>query len=742
MNSFSYLSALNEVQREAVETTDGPVLVLAGAGTGKTRVLTTRIAHLISQGKASPGGILAVTFTNKAAFEMQERVSSLLGRPVAGMAIGTFHSISARFLRAHAELVGLKSDYTILDDDDQVRLIKQLLKVENIDEKRWPARVLAGWIDRWKNRALTPDKVPGGEAGAFANGKGLKIYEMYQARLKILNACDFGDLLLHTVNIFQKHPDVLALYHNRFKYVLVDEYQDTNVAQYLWLRLLAQHNHNICCVGDDDQSIYSWRGAEVENILKFEKDFPEAKVVKLEQNYRSTANILATAAGLISANKGRLGKTLWTDGDAGEKVSVRNVWDGREEARFVGEEVETLQRQNISLNDMAVLVRAGSQTRAFEERFITLGIPYRVVGGPRFYERKEIRDAVAYLRVIAQPHDDPALERIINLPKRGIGQASLQKLHQFGRDRGISLYSSASNMIETDELPGKARNSIKNLLEDFDRWRREKEERSHTELTQLVLEESGYMAMWQADKNPDAPGRLENLKELIRAMGEFDNLQGFLEHISLVMATEMNKAEEKFSIMTLHSAKGLEFDTVFLAGWEEGIFPNPLALDESGLTGLEEERRLAYVGLTRAKRKAHIMFASQRQIYGQWQTLIPSRFLDDLPKESINLTSNIQVYSEPRKTTPSYSGRPNQSTTPTFSRIPNNRSRQRDRVIEGTVSRVTSAKPTLSDFAVGERVFHEKFGYGLVEDVEGNKLSVNFEATGPKKIIDSFVKRA
>ncbi|MHA1544160.1 MAG: ATP-dependent helicase [Alphaproteobacteria bacterium] len=742
MNSFPYLDALNEAQREAVEATEGPVLVLAGAGTGKTRVLTTRIAHLIAQGKASPGGILAVTFTNKAAFEMQERVTGLLGRPVAGMAIGTFHSISARFLRAHAELVGLKSDYTILDDDDQVRLIKQLLKVENIDEKRWPARVLAGWIDRWKNRALTPDKVPAGEAGAFANGKGLKIYEMYQARLKILNACDFGDLLLHTLGIFQKHPDVLANYHTRFKYVLVDEYQDTNVAQYLWLRLLAQHNHNICCVGDDDQSIYSWRGAEVENILKFEKDFPEAKVIRLEQNYRSTANILAAAAGLISSNKGRLGKTLWTDGEEGEKVSVRNVWDSREEARFVGDEVETLQSQKISLNDIAVLVRAGSQTRAFEERFITLGIPYRVVGGPRFYERKEIRDAVAYLRVIAQPHDDPALERIINLPKRGIGQASLQKLHQFGRERGISLYSSASNMVETDELPGKARNSLKNLLEDFDRWRHEKEERSHTQLTQLVLEESGYMAMWQADKNPDAPGRLENLKELIRAMGEFDSLSGFLEHISLVMATEMDKAEAKFSIMTLHSAKGLEFDTVFLAGWEEGIFPNPLALDESGLTGLEEERRLAYVGLTRAKRKAHIMFASQRQIYGQWQTLIPSRFLDDLPKVNINLTSNIQVYSAPKKTAPSYGGRPGQSTTPTYSRIPNNRTRQRDRVIEGTVSRVSKAKPTLSDFAVGERVFHEKFGYGLVEDVEGNKLSVDFEGTGPKKIIDSFVKRA
>ena len=744
MNNLHYLDPLNDAQRKAVETTEGPLLVLAGAGTGKTRVLSTRIAHLLATGKVTLGGILAVTFTNKAAFEMQGRVTRLLGRPVAGMAIGTFHSISARLLRSHAELVGLKPDFTILDDDDQVRLIKQLLKVENIDEKRWPARLLAGWVDRWKNRALTPERVPPGEAKAFADGRGLKIYSQYQERLKILNACDFGDLLLHVVTIFQKHPEVLERYQERYKYLLVDEYQDTNVAQYLWLRLLTGKAHNICCVGDDDQSIYAWRGAEVENILRFEQDYPEAQIIRLEQNYRSTGHILAAASGLISANQGRLGKTLWTASADGEKVAVRNFWDGREEARFVGEEVENLQSAKVSLNEMAVLVRAGSQTRIFEERFITLGIPYRVVGGPRFYERMEIRDAVAYLRVIAQRHDDPAFERIINVPKRGIGIATIQTLHKFARNKGISLFSAAMAVTEVDELRPQTKTAITNLLEDFSRWTAEVDTRPHTELAELVLEEAGYMAMWQNHKGADAPGRLENLKELIRAMGEFDSLAGFLEHISLVMTTEQNDSNEKFSIMTLHSAKGLEFDTVFLAGWEEGLFPNPLALDESGLAGLEEERRLAYVGLTRAKRKAHVLFASQRQIYGQWQSLIPSRFIEELPEENINVTSNIQVYPDPvRGSEPqhgSYQGFKAGSDKAAGLRSDWS-TRRTNRVIEGRSKRIKPKRPAVSDYAVGERVFHDKFGYGTVEDVEGNKLSVNFENSGVKKILDNFVNR-
>ena len=742
MEKLNYLDPLNDVQRQAVEATDGPVLVLAGAGTGKTRVLTTRIAHLLVTGKTTLGGIMAVTFTNKAAFEMQGRIAALLGRPVAGMAIGTFHSISARLLRSHAELVGLKPDFTILDDDDQVRLLKQLLKVENIDDKRWPARVLAGWIDRWKNRALTPDSVPPGEAASFAGGRGAKIYRDYQARLKILNACDFGDLLLHIVTIFQKHPEVLAHYQQRYQYLLVDEYQDTNVAQYLWLRLLTGKGHNICCVGDDDQSIYSWRGAEVENILRFEKDYPEAKIIRLEQNYRSTGHILAAAAGLISVNKGRMGKTLWTAEEDGEKVSVRNFWDGREEARFVGNEVENLQNQKLSLNEMAVLVRAGSQTRAFEERFITLGIPYQVIGGPRFYERMEVRDAIAYLRVIAQPHDDPAFERIINVPKRGIGVATVQTLHKYARAQGISLFSAAMAVTEVDELRPQARTAITRLLEDFSRWGQEKDTRPHIELVEMVLEESGYIAMWQNNKNADAPGRLENLKELVRAMGEFETLAEFLEHISLVMTTEQLKGEEKFTIMTLHSAKGLEYDTVFLAGWEEGVFPNSLALDESGLAGLEEERRLAYVGLTRAKRKAHVMFASQRLIYGQWQTLIPSRFIDELPKKNINVSSNIHVITTPKAATHHGFGGSYGQVEPAAGLRTNWQTRRSNKVIEGTARHIRPARPVISDYAIGERVFHDKFGYGVVEDVEGNKLSVKFESSGVKKILDDFVNKS
>ena len=763
-----YMEGLNAPQREAVEAVEGPLLVLAGAGTGKTRVLTTRLAHIMASGLATPGQVLAVTFTNKASKQMQDRVARLIGRPVEGMAIGTFHSVAARILRYHAELVGLKSNYTILDTDDQVRLLKQLVQARNIDVKRWPPRLLASLIDRWKNKALTPDQVPSGESYAFADGKGAALYGEYQARLKVLNACDFGDLLLHNLEIFQKYPDVLARYHARFRYILVDEYQDTNLAQYLWLRLLAQATHNICCVGDDDQSIYGWRGAEVGNILKFEADFPGAKVIRLEQNYRSTSHILGAASGLIAANAGRLGKTLWTDAGSGEPVSITGVWDGHEEARHVGDEIESQQSRGHKLTEIAVLVRAGYQTRAFEERFITLGMPYRVVGGPRFYERKEIRDALAYLRVIAQQDDDLAFERIVNVPKRGLGDTTVQKIHLLARAKGCSMTRAAEEIIASDELRPQARRSLNNLLEDFTRWRQEAGLRSHTELAEIVLEESGYTAMWQADKAPDAPGRLDNLMELVRAMGEFENLEGFLEHIALVMEMEQDGGTDKVSIMTLHGAKGLEFDTVFLPGWEEGIFPSQLTLDESGLKGLEEERRLAYVGLTRARKKAHILFAGTRMIFGKWQSALPSRFIDELPAEHVEQSAAAGLYgaatafrAASKRRDGSDRDEWDQSAGTDEAEDLGNRTghmgpgwkravrkgfasgRRGPMTIDGSARHV-KRKPRpvpVSDFAIGERVFHDKFGYGIVEDVDGDKLEVNFETTGSKKIMDSFVSR-
>jgi DNA helicase-2/ATP-dependent DNA helicase PcrA len=674
-----YLAALNPEQRLAVETLDGPVLVLAGAGTGKTRVLTTRIAHILRLGRAHPSQILAVTFTNKAAREMKLRIGDMVGQIVEGMPwLGTFHAIGVKILRRHAELVGLKSNFTILDVDDQIRLIKQLLEVANVDEKRWPARIFAGILDGWKNRGLTPDQVPVGEAMAFANGKGKDLYAAYQERLKTLNACDFGDLLLEQLRLFRHHPDVLADYQRRFRYILVDEYQDTNVAQYLWLRLLGQPTtqqaglvlrdaspnpfsghaarepagdapqdegqqmvarvqRNICCVGDDDQSIYGWRGAEVDNILRFEKDFPGAVVIRLERNYRSTGHILASASHLIAHNEGRLGKTLRTEDVLGEKVTVTGAWDSEEEARGIGEEIEQLQRKKHKLNDIAILVRASFQRREFEDRFVTLGLPYRVIGGPRFYERMEIRDAMAYLRLVAQPADDLAFERIVNVPKRGLGDATVNMLHTFARKRRVPLLEATRAIVETDELKPRPRNALRDLVASFDRWRAMKDATPHGELAQIVLDESGYTEMWQKDRSADAAGRLENLKELVRAMEEFENLAGFLEHIALVMDADKKEGEEAVSIMTMHSAKGLEFDTVFLPGWEEGLFPSQRTLDDQGRVGLEEERRLAHVGLTRARRRLKIYFAANRRMHGMWSSNVPSRFLDELPEAHVEV---------------------------------------------------------------------------------------------------------
>ncbi|MFA5040161.1 MAG: UvrD-helicase domain-containing protein [Bdellovibrionales bacterium] len=750
----AYLRNLNPAQRAAVEALDGPVLVLAGAGTGKTRVLTTRLVHLLATGKALPGQILAVTFTNKAAGEVRNRVSDMLGRSVDGWYLGTFHALAARMLRPHAELVGLKPNFTILDEDDQTRLIKQLLEAENIDIKKSPPRAVLAIIERWKDRGLLPHDVAH-EKGAFANGKTPKLYAAYQQRLLDLNACDFGDLLLHHLTVLRNHPDILAEAHNRFHYILVDEYQDANTAQYLWLRLLAQAHKNICCVGDEDQSIYGWRGAEVGNILRFEEDFPGATVIRLEQNYRSTGHILAAASHLISNNKMRLGKTLWTSADQGELVRVQSLWDGQEEARWVADEIEAHQRKGISLNEMAVMVRAGFQTRAFEERFIQLGIPYRVLIGARFYERAEIRDAMAYMRLLVTPEDDLAFERIVNVPRRGVGPAALQQLHGFARSERISLMEATARLTETDELKPKLRQSLRALVENFAAWRGLLKNLPHPEVAQIVLDDSGYTGMWQADKSPEAPGKLDNLKELIGAMAEFDTLPAFLEHVSLVMEATENTKGDQVSLMTLHGAKGLEYDMVFLPGWEEEIFPSRRAIDENGITGLEEERRLAYVGITRARKRASISHVANRLLYGSWVNALPSRFLGELPDPHILRDSTIgnsatsgvrfdQSWDEEggrrKKRTPSLwdqlaagQGRKGLGNKD-FS------SHRRPLQIEGKAT-VVPPPHNPDGFNLGDRVTHEKFGSGIVRRVDHDKLEVAFEKKGILKVMAKFVKK-
>jgi DNA helicase-2/ATP-dependent DNA helicase PcrA len=880
-----YLKGLNPEQRLAVETTEGPVLVLAGAGTGKTRVLTTRIAHILATGRAFPSQILAVTFTNKAAREMKERIGLLVGEAVEGMPwLGTFHSIGVKLLRRHAELAGLKSGFTILDTDDVVRLIRQLIQAEGLDDKRWPARQFAMMIDGWKNKGLGPADIPEGDARSFGNGKGRKLYTDYQERLKTLNACDFGDLLLHPIRIFRENPDVLREYHRRFKYILVDEYQDTNTAQYMWLRLLAQRPQsqrptsplrggrtedpgggnpsnaadsgtptpalrgdpplkeeggslpaegckndrsseplrgprgagerrepgvsenkpaqqiNICCVGDDDQSIYGWRGAEVDNILRFEKDFPGATVIRLERNYRSTAHILGAASHLIAHNEGRLGKTLFADAASPEdaKVVVHAAWDSEEEARAVGDEIEALQAKGHNLNAMAILVRASFQMREFEDRFVTLGLNYRVVGGPRFYERQEIRDAMAYFRVVAQGADDLAFERIVNVPKRGLGEAAIRQIHDVARGRGVPMLEAAADLAESDEMKPKPRAALRQVTAGFARWQAALDSTPHTELAETILEESGYTEMWKNDRSAEAPGRLDNLKELIRSMEEFESMRSFLEHVALVMDAEQNADLDAVNIMTLHSAKGLEFETVFLPGWEEGLFPHQRALDEGGRSGLEEERRLAYVGVTRAKRNLHIWFVSNRRIHGLWQSTMPSRFLDELPEKHVEVAdagNSYGGYGNPYGGGSFAGGRggfgagrqnpygasrfddvgeksfSNTYATPGWQRAQQNRTQATDRnwgtrsghaverigygetdsgygagrgsvkgrTIEGElVAKSVSTDP--SPFKVGDRVFHQKFGNGNVSAIEGNKLTIDFDRAGQKRVLDGFVR--
>jgi DNA helicase-2/ATP-dependent DNA helicase PcrA len=806
----AYLADLNPEQREAVETLDGPVLVLAGAGTGKTRVLTTRIAHILNLGRARPAEILAVTFTNKAAREMKDRVGQMVGQIVEGMPwLGTFHSIGVKILRRHAEMVGLKNNFTILDVDDQIRVIKMILEAEKLDDKRWPARVLAMLIDGWKNRGLTPEQVPSGEAASFANGKGKKLYMAYQERLKTLNAADFGDLLLENIRLFRQHADVLRNYQERFKFILVDEYQDTNVAQYLWLKLLAQttsgagtspsstalsssspgraesaspgdprladvqedvdgrheaghdgsenvalpattrerHPKNICCVGDDDQSIYGWRGAEVDNILRFDHDFPGAKVIRLERNYRSTGHILAAASHLIAHNEGRLGKTLRTEDVLGEKVQVTGGWDSEEEARAIGEEIEQLQREarergeDHPLDEIAILVRASFQMREFEDRFIQLGLPYRVIGGPRFYERMEIRDALAYLRVIAQPADDLAFERIVNTPRRGLGESALRTLRIIQRANKVSLFEATRRALETDKLKGRQRKSLGDLIQNFDRWRAMLDGMNHVEVVETILDESGYTDMLRADRSPEAEGRLENLKELTNALLEFETLPAFLEHVALLTDNAEKSGGDMVSVMTLHAAKGLEFDTVFLPGWEEGLFPNQRALDEKGVPGLEEERRLAYVGLTRARKRAYVSFAANRRVFNQWNAAIPSRFVRELPTDRLAESSDAGLYAT--YSVGHHGGLRDQASGFDYESlgvtgVGRARTRWRDETFDDRRA-VEGDKP---DLAIGQRVFHQKFGYGRVLAIDGNKLDIEFEKAGPKKVLDSFIEAA
>lgn len=708
--TFNHLVALNSEQRQAVENTEGPLLVLAGAGTGKTRVLIARLVNILVQSKAYPSQILAVTFTNKAALEMKERTTELLGRSLEGLWLGTFHSIGVRILRRHAEILGFSHNFTILDSDDQERVIKQLLQMEGIDDKKQTSRVVANIINGWKDRGLTPDKVTEEYLEWDKSRQSLHIYKLYQERLKMINAMDFGDLLLHCLTLFTQYPDVLQTYTSRFKYILVDEYQDTNIAQYLWLRLLAQGSRNICCVGDDDQSIYGWRGAEIGNILRFEKDFPGAKTIRLEQNYRSSPSILAAASQLISYNKSRLGKTLWTERDEGDPIFIKGVWDSLEEARWIGGEIENIQRKGLPFSEMSILVRAGFQTREFEETFMSMAIPYRIIGGLRFYERQEIRDALAYLRLAAQPKDDLAFERILNVPRRGIGKATLQKMHLVARSQQQSLFEVACKILETDEVRDKTRTALRKFVEDIQRWQCLVLTTPQEELTKIILDESGYTWMWKQEKSAEAEGRLENLKELVTAIAEFPSLAEFLEHVSLVMENTENSSAHSVTLMTMHAAKGLEFSVVFLTGWEEGIFPSQRTLLEGTEKEIEEERRLAYVALTRAKKNAYITFASNRRVHGQWQHNLPSRFIQELPSEHICFLDKTILHQ------------------PVF------RGKEPSKLSE------PSSFHQRGKYKSGDRVFHLKFGYGTVQEVDSDRLTIRFDHAGVKKVLESFIQ--
>ncbi|MFN5381616.1 MAG: ATP-dependent helicase [Alphaproteobacteria bacterium] len=710
----SYLEGLNPEQREAVENLDGPLLILAGAGTGKTKVLTTRIAHLLFNKRAFPSQILAVTFTNKASREMKSRMESLLGYEVDGLMLGTFHSIAAKVLRRHAELVGLTSSFTIIDYDDQLRLAKQILNDYNVDDKKNPPKVLVYLINHFKDKALAPDKVESYDNSYFADGKLPSLYAEYQRRLKLLNSADFGDLTLYNIEIFNTHLDVLEYYQNRFKYILVDEYQDTNVAQYLWLRLLAQKQRNICCVGDDDQSIYGWRGAEVTNILRFDKDFEGAKIVRLERNYRSKGHILNAASHIISNNKNRHDKTLWTEDDDGQKIKLNSLYDDREEARFIAEEIESLRRlRKLRYSDMAILVRAGYQTRSFEESLNAYRIPYHIIGGIKFYERMEIRDVIAYIRLLVNRGDSLAFERIINTPKRGIGGTTIQKIRMFANEEQISMAAAAQKLISMRQIKGKGADSIMALLNNFDKWDKLLSETTHYDVTDMMLAESGYIQMWKDEKTEESRDRVDNIYELLRSLEEFPDLKTYLEHVSLINDIDNMQDDDRVNVMTMHAAKGLEFETVFLAGWEEGVFPSQKALDENGKSGLEEERRLAYVAITRAKNNLYISFTSTRRMYGSFQASTPSRFIDELPKESYELLNAPSSYT----------------------RYKNLNSQQH---YQKPKSPVISNKPD-AKFKVSQKVTHPKFGSGRIINIAGDIAEVVFAESGIKKVMIDYL---
>ncbi|MBP3346202.1 MAG: UvrD-helicase domain-containing protein [Alphaproteobacteria bacterium] len=756
---FSWLEMLNPEQKQAVQTTEGPVLVLSGAGTGKTKVLTTRLAYILAEHKANPWNCLVVTFTNRAAREMRERVQGLIGDMANSVFLGTFHSVCAKILRKHAELVNLKSNFTILGEDDQKRLIKQILEQEGIDDKKYPPQSILDTISRWKDKGLTVEKI----GTEFKENVTTHVYKKYQEKMVEMNCVDFGDIILYTLNILLSDAEILDQYQQRFKYIMVDEYQDTNVTQYLLIRLLSQKHRNLCCVGDDDQSIYSWRGAEIENILRFNKDFDDAKIIRLERNYRSTANILSAASHLISNNRDRLGKTLrvaensparQTDND---KIKVISTYNGEEEARYVADEIENLIRQHCHYADIAILVRTAAQTREFEEKFISEAIPYQVIGGLKFYERAEIRDALAYFRVVLQPGDDLALERIINKPARGIGAKSVEKFQNEARFSHCSMYDAINKMLAEGAVSGKAKTALSTLMNNFEEWRKTAQVLPPDDLAQQILEDSGYFDMLKMDKSVEAPGRIENLKELISSMSaeKFESLSAFMEHISLVMDKDDVTDTNKVMLITLHSAKGLEFDNVFLPGWEEGLFPHQRCMDEGGTGALEEERRLAYVAITRARKKLYILTAHNRRVYGQWQNNLPSRFINELPPQNIEIINKCadyfgsDTYGSPggygyskkncwQKSSAGSNTRYDDDDR--YSYVSND---DYDRSWSGSMYKAKQrAKNKNAIYPVGTKVKHDMFGLGTVLNIDGNKLEIFFDRVGKKKLMSEYVKKA